>query len=70
MIRINRRCGQSTSCDECEKRPPLFDVKIGRTTFALCRQCLQEVKERAFAALKNYRIFLRDKFQFKRVAAK
>lgn len=70
MIKVNRRYGQSTTCDECEKRPPIFEFKVRSTVFALCKECLKEIKEKAFAALKSYRIFLRDKFQFKRVAAK
>lgn len=66
MIKVNRRYGPSSTCDDCAKRPPLFEVKIGRSVFALCRECLKEIKDKAFAALKTYRIFLRDKFQYNR----
>lgn len=67
MIKINRRHGTAAMCDDCNERPSLFEARIGRAIFVLCRVCLDDLKAKAHVALKAYKKFLSDKFLFKRV---
>ena len=66
MIKVNRRHGPSSTCDECNDRPPIFTVQIGRTVMAMCKICLKDLKTKAAWAIKGYAKFLKDKFQFNR----